>query len=67
MDAVSGDKALIDLLEKRCAALIRLHERRAYIAALKRGNYGSVAFQILKRPHLARDLAHSIRRRLGVA
>jgi len=65
--AVSGDKDLIDLLEKRCAALIRLHERRAYIAALKRGNYGSVAFQILKRPHLARDLAHSIRRRLGVA
>ncbi len=67
LERVAGDERLTDLLEQRCAALIRLHERRGYISALKNRNYVSVAIQILRRPHLARDLVYSIRRRLGVA
>jgi succinoglycan biosynthesis protein ExoO len=67
LESVEGDERLTGLIEQRCAALIRLHDRRAYISALKKRNYISVAMQILRRPHLARDLAYSIRRRLGVA
>ncbi len=64
---VAGDPRLVTLLEDRCNALVRLHERRAYISALKRRDFVAVAMYIIKRPHLMRDLSHSVRRRLGVS
>ena len=62
---IADDRTLVNLLDQRCRALIRLHQTRAFSEAMAMKRRFAALRLLVRHPFLLNQLGKSVRRRLG--